>query len=81
MLHVEWYTLHVLDVARRNSLTLGCLVVGMTIGSVGQYPLTPDYDENILFEDVKLFNSEDGAYIKSRQRLPQTKTGNGDTGG
>lgn len=35
---------------------------GMTIGSVGQYPLTPDYDENILFEDVKLISSEDGMY-------------------
>ncbi|CAK4034409.1 glycoside hydrolase family 28 [Lecanosticta acicola] len=54
---------------------------GMTIGSVGQYPLTPDYVENVLFEDVRLYNSMDGAYIKTWQGVPQSQTGNGDSGG
>lgn len=54
---------------------------GMTIGSVGQYPETPDYVENILFEDIRLFNAMDGAYIKTWQGVPQATTGNGDSGG
>ncbi|KAL9620689.1 MAG: hypothetical protein Q9160_004825 [Pyrenula sp. 1 TL-2023] len=54
---------------------------GMTIGSVGQYPPTPDYVENVVFEDVRLINSIDGAYIKTWQGTPQDNTGNGDSGG
>ncbi|KAH9825960.1 glycoside hydrolase family 28 protein [Teratosphaeria destructans] len=54
---------------------------GMTIGSVGQYPLTPDYDENIVFEDITLINSTDGAYIKTWQGQTQENTSNGDAGG
>lgn len=54
---------------------------GMTIGSVGQYPLTPDYVENVVFEDVRLINSVDGAYIKTWQGTAQDNTGNGDSGG
>lgn len=54
---------------------------GMAIGSVGQYPLTPDYVENVLFEDITLINSGDGAYIKTWQGVPQSNTGNGDAGG
>ena len=54
---------------------------GMTIGSVGQYPLAPDYVENVLFEDVRLINSFDGAYIKTWQGMTQNSTLNGDAGG
>ena len=54
---------------------------GMTIGSVGQYPLNPDYVENVVFEDVRLINSTDGAYIKTWQGTTQDNTGNGDAGG
>ena len=54
---------------------------GMTIGSVGQYPLRPDYVENVLFEDVRLINATDGAYIKTWQGTTVTTTGNGDAGG
>lgn len=54
---------------------------GMTIGSVGQYPLTPDYNENIIFEDVTLIDSFDGAYIKTWQGVPVDESSNGDNGG
>ena len=54
---------------------------GMTIGSVGQYPLTPDYDEDIIFEDVRIIGSMDGAYVKTWQGFEETTTGNGDSGG
>ncbi|KAK3074545.1 hypothetical protein LTR53_002899 [Teratosphaeriaceae sp. CCFEE 6253] len=54
---------------------------GMTIGSVGQYPNNPDYDENILFEDISILGSNDGAYIKTWQGVNQDSTGNGDSGG
>ncbi|KAI4148248.1 MAG: hypothetical protein LQ340_005159 [Diploschistes diacapsis] len=54
---------------------------GMTIGSVGQYPNSPDYVENVLFEDVRLVDSTDGAYIKTWQGVTQDSTGNGDAGG
>lgn len=37
----------------------------MTIGSVGQYRKTPDYDENMLFENINLVNSHQAAYIKT----------------
>jgi len=47
---------------------------GMTIGSVGQYPLTPDYDENIIFEDIKIINAFDGAYIKTWVSHPKSIT-------
>ena len=54
---------------------------GMAIGSVGQYPLTPDYVEDVLFENVRLVNSTDGAYIKTWQGTSQDSTLNGDAGG
>jgi len=54
---------------------------GMTIGSVGQYPDTPDYDENILFEDVILVNAQQAAYIKTWQGLVIATSVNGDAGG
>ena len=54
---------------------------GMTIGSVGQYLHQPDYVENVLFEDVTLVNSTDGAYIKTWQGQQQGATSNGDAGG
>jgi galacturan 1,4-alpha-galacturonidase len=53
----------------------------MTIGSVGQYPLTPDYVQNVTFEDIIINGSSDGAYIKTWQGVPQNSTGNGDSGG
>ncbi|KAK4955521.1 hypothetical protein LTR10_006460 [Elasticomyces elasticus] len=54
---------------------------GLTIGSVGQYPLTPDYDENILFEDITILGSMDGTYIKTWQGVNVDDTGNGGAGG
>ncbi|ETN42478.1 uncharacterized protein HMPREF1541_01634 [Cyphellophora europaea CBS 101466] len=54
---------------------------GMTIGSVGEYPEWPDYVENILFEDVKLFGTEEGAYIKIWQGEPSGDSDNGAGGG
>ena len=54
---------------------------GMTIGSVGQYPTMPDYNNNTLFEDVILINSEDGAYIKTWQGETSNQNKNGDLGG
>ncbi len=54
---------------------------GMTIGSVGQYLHNPDYVENVLFEDITLINSTDGAYIKTWQGVEQGATSNGDAGG
>jgi galacturan 1,4-alpha-galacturonidase len=54
---------------------------GVTIGSVGQYPLTPDYVENVLFEDIVLFDSNNGAYIKTWQGIEQNTSSNGDAGG
>ena len=43
---------------------------GMTIGSVGQYPVIPDYIENVWFEDVKCYNCMEGAFIKTWQTEP-----------
>lgn len=54
---------------------------GMTIGSVGQYPTMPDYNENTLFENVRTIGSSDGGYIKTWQGVYQSSTGNGDGGG
>jgi galacturan 1,4-alpha-galacturonidase len=54
---------------------------GMTIGSVGEYPDWPDYVENVLFEDVKLYGTEDGAYIKIWQGEPSRDSDNGAGGG
>ncbi|KAK4549872.1 hypothetical protein LTR36_005173 [Oleoguttula mirabilis] len=54
---------------------------GMTIGSVGQYPTMPDYNEDTLFEDVRVIDSYDGGYIKTWQGVYQSATGNGDGGG
>ncbi|KAF1990884.1 glycoside hydrolase family 28 protein [Aulographum hederae CBS 113979] len=54
---------------------------GMTVGSVGQYPLTPDYDEDILFEDVVVRRGINAGYIKTWQGVPQDNSGNGDAGG
>ena len=54
---------------------------GMTIGSVGQYPSTPDYVENVTFEDVRCIDCMDGAYIKTWQGTPNSNNVNGDTGG
>lgn len=53
----------------------------MTIGSVGQYPLTPDYVQNVTFDGVTLINSIDGAYIKTWQGVNQATSANGDAGG
>ncbi|KAF2103938.1 pectin lyase-like protein [Rhizodiscina lignyota] len=54
---------------------------GMTIGSVGQYPLMPDYNENTVFEDVRVIDSGDGAYIKTWQGIAVGESSNGDAGG
>lgn len=55
--------------------------VGLTIGSVAQYPDYPDYVENVLFEDCVVRNCMDGVYIKAWQGTHTDKTGNGDNGG
>lgn len=54
---------------------------GMTIGSVGQYPEMPDYNNNTIFENVRLINSDDAAYIKTWQGVPVKRSTNGDGGG
>lgn len=54
---------------------------GMTIGSVGEYPNFPDYVENVIFEDVKIRNTMQAAYIKTWQGLPSKHSGNGAGGG
>jgi len=54
---------------------------GMPIGSVGQFPETPDYVENILYEDVHLINSTNAAWIKTWQGKNQAVTNNGGSGG
>ena len=51
------------------------------IGSVGQDPATPDYVQNILFENAILINSSNAAWIKTWQGQNALITGNGDTGG
>ncbi|KAK3670870.1 hypothetical protein LTR78_009314 [Recurvomyces mirabilis] len=54
---------------------------GMTIGSVGQYPNSPDYDENIVFEQVRTIDTFNGAYIKTWQGETAGVSSNGDAGG
>lgn len=54
---------------------------GMTIGSVGQYPEMGDYNENTIFEDVRVYNAGNAAYIKTWQGVPVDQTSNGDGGG
>lgn len=54
---------------------------GMTIGSVGEYPHWPDYVENILFENVNVYNAMQTAYIKIWQGKPSEHSGNGAGGG
>ncbi|EPS34321.1 putative rhamnogalacturonan alpha-L-rhamnopyranohydrolase [Penicillium oxalicum 114-2] len=54
---------------------------GMAIGSLGQYPKTPDYVENITFEDVKCINCMEAAFIKTWQGIPEDDSSNGDAGG
>lgn len=54
---------------------------GMTIGSVGQYPATPDYVENVLFEDIQVTDAFNAAFIKTWQGVPVDNSTNGDAGG
>ncbi|CAI7622851.1 unnamed protein product [Penicillium bialowiezense] len=54
---------------------------GITIGSIGQYPETPDYNLNTTFENVKIKNAMDGAYIKTWQGTRIYTPSNGDWGG
>ena len=53
----------------------------MPIGSIGQYPETPDYVENVLFENVVLFDSSSAAWIKTWPGVNVLTSGNGDSGG
>ena len=53
----------------------------MPIGSVGQYPQTPDYVENILFDNVVLHGSSTAAWIKTWQGVNAITSSNGDGGG
>ncbi|UZJ57594.1 hypothetical protein CBS101457_006914 [Exobasidium rhododendri] len=54
---------------------------GMTVGSVGQYASSPDYVENVLFEDVRVDNAFNAAFIKTWQGMPVDNSTNGDAGG
>ncbi|RDW85939.1 hypothetical protein BP5796_04264 [Coleophoma crateriformis] len=54
---------------------------GMTIGSIGQYPATPDYVFNVTFEDVRCIGGLDCAYVKTWQSAALDVTTNGDAGG
>jgi galacturan 1,4-alpha-galacturonidase len=54
---------------------------GMTIGSVGQYRKTPDYVDNVLFEDVEIIDAFNAAFIKTWQGVPSDDSTNGDAGG
>lgn len=53
----------------------------MPIGSVGQFPGMPEYVENILFENVVLYDSSNAAWIKTWQGENTLANFNGDTGG
>ncbi|PWN87866.1 putative exopolygalacturonase precursor [Acaromyces ingoldii] len=54
---------------------------GMTIGSVGQYPETPDFVENVLFENITVTDAINAAFIKTWQGVPVDNSTNGDGGG
>ena len=54
---------------------------GMPIGSIGQNPETPDYVENVLFENVVLHDSVNAAWIKTWPGVSVGNTTNGDGGG
>ncbi|KAK7961311.1 hypothetical protein LTR80_006266 [Exophiala xenobiotica] len=54
---------------------------GMPIGSVGQDPTHPDFVRDIVYEDVHLINSTNGAWIKAWQGQSSSVTTNGDSGG
>ncbi|KIW77231.1 hypothetical protein Z517_09677 [Fonsecaea pedrosoi CBS 271.37] len=54
---------------------------GMPIGSVGQQPGHPDFVQDIVYEDVRLINSTNGAWIKAWQGRSQAVTNNGGSGG
>lgn len=54
---------------------------GMPIGSVGQDPTHPDFVNNILYEDVHLVNSTNGAWFKTWQGESSSESNNGDSGG
>jgi hypothetical protein len=53
----------------------------MPIGSVGQDPTHPDFVRDIVYEDVHLINSTNGAWIKAWQGQSSSVTTNGDSGG
>ncbi|QKX64775.1 uncharacterized protein TRUGW13939_11951 [Talaromyces rugulosus] len=54
---------------------------GITIGSIGQYPDTPDYVQNVTFDNVRCLGCLDGAFIKTWSGTPVTTDSNGDAGG
>lgn len=54
---------------------------GMPVGSVGSQPGHPDFVENILYEDVHLINSTNGAWVKAWQGQNKAVTNNGGSGG
>ncbi|KAJ5239690.1 pectin lyase fold/virulence factor [Penicillium chermesinum] len=54
---------------------------GVTIGSIGQYAETPDYNMNITFQNVTVKNAMDGAYVKTWQGSRTWVPSNGDYGG
>ncbi|KAF2233654.1 glycoside hydrolase family 28 protein [Viridothelium virens] len=51
------------------------------IGSVGQFPETPDYVENVLFEDALLVDASNTAWIKTWQGSGESNAGGSDAGG
>ncbi|KAJ5134245.1 hypothetical protein N7448_000731 [Penicillium atrosanguineum] len=54
---------------------------GMAIGSVGQYPATPDYVTNVTFENIKCHDCQEAALIKTWQGENDDGSSNGDSGG
>lgn len=54
---------------------------GMTIGSVGQYPTTPDYVKDVIFKDIRVYDAFNAAFIKTWQGMPVDNSTNGDGGG
>ncbi|QKX64350.1 uncharacterized protein TRUGW13939_11524 [Talaromyces rugulosus] len=54
---------------------------GITIGSIGQYKDSPDYVQNVTFDQITIDNCTDGAYIKTWSGVESTENSNGDAGG
>jgi galacturan 1,4-alpha-galacturonidase len=61
--------------------TLPICMFATSVGSVGQYKDYPDYVDNVFFEDVKVVDAFNAAFIKTWQGVPMNDSTNGDAGG